>query len=306
MGLLQEIQNDALSDTTPVSTLLRKVMVLGSNIDSNLIEDWVRHELSGYPNEVEVPDYRIFMMNFKVSGANARWQLTGHAVPQALVCQLLKDDEFPLFRCRQAIGTINEDEIKASKGRLIINMDNYALLLHGKIFDRGFSISRFWAEVSASQVLGILEAVRNRVLDFVLALKKSYPDAGEVYGISIKEPAVEKVVSQIFNTTINGGNAGVIGSATNSTVNVSVNQGNLQDLRQQLMQNGVDKADIKELEEAVQSDPQVGPDKKFGPSVTEWIAKMMGKAASGVWGAGLEVGGEVVKKALLGYYGLNG
>ncbi|EJL58678.1 hypothetical protein PMI09_00389 [Rhizobium sp. CF122] len=31
MGLLAEIQNDALSDTVPVATLLRKVMVLAAN-----------------------------------------------------------------------------------------------------------------------------------------------------------------------------------------------------------------------------------------------------------------------------------
>ena len=68
MGLLTEIQNDALSDTTPVATLLRKVLVLASNIDSDLLEDWVRHELHGYPADVEVPKYRTMGIAFKASG----------------------------------------------------------------------------------------------------------------------------------------------------------------------------------------------------------------------------------------------
>ncbi|MGO6689941.1 AbiTii domain-containing protein [Rhizobium leguminosarum] len=301
MGLLTEIQNDAISDAVPISSLLRKVMLLASNLDSDQLEDWVRHELHGYPDGVDVPAYRIFYMNFKVSGANSRWQITGQNVPQIAVCDAVGDANLSVFKCSQPIGTINEDEVKSSKGVMTVNLDNYVLLLQGKIFPPNFAITRFWAEISSSQILGIIDAVRNRVLEFVLALKKSYPTADDVEWIKNQESGAA-TVSQVFNTTINNGNAGVIGSANASTVNITVNHGNLQDLRTQLTQHGVSVEDLKELEAALSDEPEI-KDKKFGPKVAGWVGNMLGKAGSGVWNVGLGAAGSLLEKALLGYYG---
>ncbi|WP_105405061.1 hypothetical protein [Neorhizobium sp. T7_12] len=305
MGLLAEIQNDALSDDVPVSTLLRKVMVLASNLDSDLLEDWVRHELHGYPNEVEVPAYRKFSINFKVNGANARWQMTRQAVPPYLVCQIVKDDDFQIFDCRQAIGTINTEEIKASNGNMSINLDNYILLMQGKLYEPSVSLTRFWGEVSASQVLGIIDAVRSRVLDFVLKLKKTYPGAGEVDGLTMKMPDVEKKVTQIYNTTIHGDNAGAVGNNTGATITITVNKGNKNELRQELQKHSVEEADILELEAVLDEEPTLDDPKKFGPKVKTWIGNMMSKAASGAWSIGLGAGGALIQSALLGYYGYN-
>jgi hypothetical protein len=303
MGLLAEIQNDALSDTVPVATLLRKVMVLAANMDSALLEDWVRHELHGYDGTVEVPTYRRFTMNFKVNGANIRWQVTGQAAPQVLVNQIVKDDNFHIFECRQPIGTISPDEIKASKGTLHINLDNYVLLMQGKLFEPSFSITRFWGEVSASQVLGIIDAVRSRVLDFVLKLKKSYPDAGEIDGLTTETPEVNQAVTQIYNTTINGDNVGAVGNNSGATISVTVNAGSIKDLRSTLAKEGINEADLIELEAAVTAEPSIGEDKRFGPKVTKWVGKMMGKAGAGAWAVSLGAAGSLLEKALLGYYG---
>ncbi|WEX86128.1 hypothetical protein PZN02_002386 [Sinorhizobium garamanticum] len=304
MGLLVEIQRDAISDTTPASTLLRKCLVLAHNLDSNLLEDWVRHELNGYPKDVEVPDYRRIPMHFKANLTNLVYTVTNQPVPQALVAKAAGDSDIGTFKCRQAIATISEDKIKDSD-TLVVNFDNYALVLERKgIFDSSYNVSQFWGEVPSPSVLGIVDAVRNRVLEFALALSKKYPNAGEVGGITMKEPSVEKTVNQIFNTTING-NAGVVGNADNATVNITVNQGNFGDLRQQLMRQGIGEDDIKELEAAITSEPQIGADKKYGPKVGQWVGKMLGKAASGAWNVGLQAGGVILEKALLGYYGLS-
>lgn len=37
-----------------------------------------------------------------------------------------------------------------------------------------------WAEVPAMSVIAIVEAVRTRVLKFILALEKQYPDVREI------------------------------------------------------------------------------------------------------------------------------
>lgn len=302
MGLLADIQNDAVSENASVASLLRKCLVLASNLDSELLEDWVRWELNGYPQDVEVPDYRKIRMNFKVSAHNLAYQVTNQPIAQALINDLMDDPEFDVFECRQAIGTIDIDQVKDAKGVLTINLDNYSLFLPGKIIDSSYVIQRFWGEVPGSRVLGVVDAVRNRVLEFVLALKKQYPNAGEVDGMTTKEPEVAQAVNHIYHTTIHG-NAGVVGNANNSTVNITVNAGNMQDLRNQLLQQGIDQKDIIDLEAAIKAEPKIDGDKKFGPKVTKWVGNMLGKAASGAWATGLGAAGAVLEKALLGYYG---
>ncbi|WP_421580667.1 hypothetical protein [Shinella sp. M31] len=169
MGLLTEIQNDALSDTTPVATLLRKVLVLASNIDSDLLEDWVRHELHGYPADVEVPKYRTMGIAFKASGATIAAQYNNMPIAQLVVERAAKNKEVSTFKCRQAIGTILPDQLGDS-GTCRLNFDNYLPLIEREM-NEGVSLFSFWGEISAALVVGIVDAVRSRVLDFVLALK---------------------------------------------------------------------------------------------------------------------------------------
>lgn len=300
MGLLTDIQADAISDTVPVNALLRKCMLLAHRLDSSLLEDWVKYELSGYPNDSEVPDYRKIPLNFKADVSNGLYLNRNVPIAQVLVKKATGRDDINTFYCRQAIGTLDYKDV--SNGTLRLNMDNCALVLKGKAVDREWDVLSFWAEMPAAKVEGILDAVRNKVLEFTIALQKRYPNVDDIEWIRNQESR-GATVSQIFNTTING-NAGVIGHATASTVNITVNHGNLQDLRTNLIQHGVSAGDLAELEAALKDEPQI-KDKKFGPKVTKWVGDMLGKAGAGVWNVGLAAGGTLLEKALLGYYGFS-
>ncbi|UEQ85921.1 hypothetical protein [Rhizobium sp. AB2/73] len=56
VGLVEEIQADALNDSIPVSTLLRKVKVAAVKLKLAAVENWVDMELTGYSGDL--PDYR--------------------------------------------------------------------------------------------------------------------------------------------------------------------------------------------------------------------------------------------------------
>ncbi|MGO7501539.1 AbiTii domain-containing protein [Rhizobium johnstonii] len=299
MGLLTEIQNDAISDAVPVNSILRKVMLLAHRLDSGLLEDWVKHELNGYPNNTEVPDYRKIPLNFKARLTNGVVVHNEAPIAQYLVKKATGQEHIDTFDCRQAIGTI--DYKNAGNDTLVLNMDNFALVLPGKAVDKNWDVLGFWAEMPAAKVNGILDAVRNKVLEFTIALQKRYPNADDVEWIK-NQASGAATVSQVFNTTINNGNAGVIGHADASTINITVNNGNLQDLRTQLTQHGVSDEDLKELEAALNDEPEIN-EKKFGPKVAGWVGNMLGKAGAGAWNVGLGAAGSLLEKALLGYYG---
>jgi hypothetical protein len=304
MGLLDDIQSDALSNTVPVTSLLRKVLVLASKLDSNVLEDWVRHELNGYPAAAELPEYRIIELHFKGHFAGPFGARIENApIAPHLIEKVTTWEDFNKFEARQPITTIDDSQAVREAGVLKVNFDNLALVLGGKIF-QGYHCVQVWGEVPSMGVIGIVEAVKTRVLDFALALGKKYPIAGEIGGMNVKDETTKKDFQSIVQNTIYG-NVGVAGHASHSTVNITVNQGNLRDLRQQLTAHYVESADIDELETALMEEPQVGADKKFGPKVGSWIGKMVGKAASGTWGVGLEIGSAVLQKALLAYYGLD-
>ncbi len=97
MGLIADIQADAISDTASVASLLRKCKLLAHHLDSELLEDWVKWELDGYPDDVDVPDYRVMGMSFKANVHNAAWQHNKFPVPQYVVEKATKRKNFSKF-----------------------------------------------------------------------------------------------------------------------------------------------------------------------------------------------------------------
>ncbi|MBP2510017.1 hypothetical protein J2855_003665 [Agrobacterium tumefaciens] len=302
MGLLTEIQNDALNDSTPIATVLRKMLVLASHLDSDVLEGWVRYELDGYPKAVDLPQYRLINMNFLASATNGYYKVDNTPVGSLVVRSATKIDDADVFKFRDAIGTIEPDILK-TRDLLYVNMMNYAPALHGKIFEVDYQIIDFKGVLSPSKVMGVLEAVRNRVLEFVLALRKKYPIADEVDGLNKPNPEMTQAVTKIYYNTIHG-NVGVVGEAKDSTVNIVINQGNISDLRQQLIQYNVKEDDIAELEIALSAEPLINADKRFGPKVGAWLGNMVTKAASGAWDVSVSTASALLTGALSKYYGL--
>ena len=150
----------------------------------------------------------------------------------------------------------------------------------------------------------LLNAVRNKVLDFALAIWKQDPTAGEIQAQN-GEKIHAAEVTQIFYTIVYGGAATVLGSAQNSSLNVNVTTNNFESLQLALKQHGVPSEDLQELQTALAEDPRPTDKNKFGPKVSSWMGKMLKKAAEGVWITTLDVGSMVLLEALTKYYGLS-
>ncbi|HWQ42821.1 MAG TPA: hypothetical protein VN456_12405 [Desulfosporosinus sp.] len=59
------------------------------------------------------------------------------------------------------------------------------------------------------------------------------------------------------------------------------------------------------MEKAVRYDPE--PSKRgqpFGDRVSEWIGKMVGKAAAGSWDISVSLAGNLLSSAMTQYYGI--
>jgi len=60
MSLLEEIQNEAVDKNSDLGTILRKCKVLAASLGSEPLENWLIWESNGYPDNVQVPDYRAY------------------------------------------------------------------------------------------------------------------------------------------------------------------------------------------------------------------------------------------------------
>lgn len=160
-----------------------------------------------------------------------------------------------------------------------------------------------WAEFGANQLVEIVNTVRNRILDFSLAVWKEEPNAGEP-NTSTAHRLEAKKVTQIFNTTVYGGAANLVGAATDSTVVFNITANDFGALEKVLSEQGVGESDIAELKDALTAEPQLKADGSFGSKVSSWIAAMIKKAAEGTWNVGVAAAGNLLSQAISKYYDL--
>jgi hypothetical protein len=302
MSLLEEIQKEAVDSKSDLGALLRKCKVLAARLGSQPLEDWLIWESNGYPDEIDVPDYRIWPLELKghFSGPFGSG-MRNAPIPMMCLPEKVRV-KYQNYKCRQSIASIEQIIKGEHKGTLHVPTGDLAVVLGSNVYD-GQNCLQALAEFGAGHLLELLNAVRNRILDFSLAIWKENPNAGESSMQSDKniEPAR---VSQIFNTTVYGGAATLVGNATDSPITVSVATNDFSSLEHALRQNGVPEKDIKDLHTALEVDDRPKLKGRFGPKVSAWISGMIKKAAEGGWSLTVGAAGNLLADAISKYYGL--
>lgn len=302
MSLLVEIQNAAVDSKSDLGTLLRKCKLLAARLGSQPLEDWLLWESNGYPEDVDVPDYRIWPLELKGHFAGPFGSGIRNA-PIPWVCLPEKTrDAYQNYKCRQSIASIEELLRSSDKGTLRVSTADLAVALGTKVYQYQNCVQA-WAEFGAGNLIELLNTVRNRILDFTLAIWKEAPTAGEHTDQSEQKIEANRV-TQIFNTTVYGGTASLVGSASDSSITFSVLHNDFASLEGALRANSITENDINDLKTAIQTDGQIKKKGIFGPRVSSWIAGMIKKAANGSWNIGVGAAGNLLAQVISKYYGL--
>ena len=300
MSLLLDIQDAAVDSKSDLASLLRRCKVLAARLASEPLADWLLWEANGYPDNIALPDYRVW-------GVLLRGHFSGYfgaglrnaTIPQVcLPAQLQKATAE--FQCRHSVASIESLLADAKQQSLTFSRPDLAVAIGSSLY-ADMNCVEAWGEFGTDRLVNVLNAVRNRILDFVLAISKEDPNAGETGSHLQKlEP---RAVTQIFNTTVYGG-ANIVGKAHNSALTVNVTANDRDSLFHQLRQHGVSEEDVDVLASAIEAEPKKPHDGRFGPRVAEWLASMVGKAATGVWEIGVGAAGNFLASALAQYYGV--
>jgi predicted transcriptional regulator len=308
--LLDEIIELATDDKQSISVLLRKCLILASQLKNDRLKVWANKELNGYGDDNEqLPDYRITpaqAVGFFNGPYGAQWN--NFPIPPAVLEE--KHKRFAMeVRLTQAISAYDDLVRSATiQGTITMNWPTNLVLYYQQRIpnSKGMILNHAYQEIPKPSLVEMLDTVRNRVLNMALEIKSEVGDTdADLKRITVSE---SKKVDQTIVNNIYGGNVYLSGG--NSTMTATTIQQQQQNvvagdwvvLERALKDAGIDAPELKELSAAVETD---GAQKlKENGSVVKWIKSTAPKVLAGGVKMGAEVGRAVLTEMLMQYYGL--
>ena len=298
--LTAEIQELATAPGCDVASLMLKCKLAASQItlqnqpEGISWEAWIRHECDGYPQDTDVPDYRILSYS-------AIYGDFGDAGMR----------DIPFNKVAPAHKKIIDNHPHRSP---ISDVARNATIQDGK--NPGVSL-KFWAplfaidygmgKVQCTCVYGIydrerfvriLESVRNKVVEYALTLEK------EASSTNTKKDSPDSNARGLDNARIVNnyfyGNT-IIGANNNAVINVSgVIEGDFNSLRKRLIQDGVAADDIEDLRLKLKDAPTI-KGKNIPKVIYECISRIANKTWQGAGEIAVNRGLEFIVKAVERY-----
>lgn len=301
--LLKEIEEQAVRESVRLSEILRRCRVLAARLGNVQLESWVFHESNGYPEEVDVPGYRQWPMMVTIDGISGKYKTTNIPLSPLEMPQPFREAT-SLRHSRESIALI--EDYSEKEGMLAFDTGDLVLAMNLELQKRGARFTQYFSArsmCSVSHAKDVLNAVRGRVLELVISLRKETGGYSGASGGTHREPNEERV-SQIVHMTVNGGAVNITGTAANSTITATARTGDFEALRARLIDElGADASEAEELRNAVEEDVAPSAPSCFGPRVMAWLAKATAKLSEGAWKVTLDVGAKLLHSSLNAYYG---
>jgi len=200
MSLLREIQDAAVDATTPLAVVLRKCMLLAARLGHEPFKKWVDQELNGYPPDADLPEYRrvgdlLSIGNF--AGPMGR-QLLNIVLPLGPVPEHARH-HYETAEFREGVARLADvATAHDGGGKLGARWPGDLIALVADKYFQGYALLDAHVEIPTSTIVGVLDAVRNKVLKFALEIEQQNPAAGDAAPGA--RPVPEERVTQIFNT----------------------------------------------------------------------------------------------------------
>ena len=194
MTLLREIQTGATNSSIDISTLLRKAKILAARLQNPEFENWVDRELNGYDNKEGLPPYRVVPIVAKGTLSDGFRIWNDFNILTSFLPDKFKawGEECYLAQPIAMIASL------ATKKAITIPWPQELAVKYGAKGTNACECLRAWQEINPVVLVGIVDTVRNRLLDFVLKIERENPEAGEV-GPNIVPVPMEKLQPLVHN-----------------------------------------------------------------------------------------------------------
>ena len=192
-SLVLELQREALNPKISVLFLLRKALVVARKLNIQEFQQWVEKELNGYPEISSLPQYRFMFGELKALNPSRGWiPVIVHPEIHELISKR------PVLQPISEIETLVEN-LKDKNDPLITMppaLGKFLREYHGIRFEMQIHMDR-------SQAKGVLEAVRDVVLNWSLKLEEDGILGEEMtFSLEEKQIAAKKDYSSLIQIII--------------------------------------------------------------------------------------------------------
>jgi hypothetical protein len=247
-SLVLELQREAMNPNSRLSDVLRKALVVATKLKIDQFKAWIESEMKGYDKTDEIPSYR------KVKGSVKAWNPYHGWIPV-----IMEDPKVYDFISKRSIGQpISEIETLAFQknegGILQVPLPHDWIM---KLFSKSEEFRLGMVPtliVDRSQLIGILDAVRNEILNWSLELE-SQGILGD--GMSFSSEEISKAGSVIYNIK---SFQGILGDVSSTNVQI----GDYSSIHDALKEKGVSQKDRNELENLLDEIQNSEPSKREG------------------------------------------
>jgi len=295
-ALLDDIIRLAQDDTQSLPNLLRKCLILASELKDARLRAWANQELDGYeaPRDEQVPAYRRVHANAygTFAGPFNAWSNKHIVIPAVM------DEEHKhwaeMVDLIQSVSAL-DDLVKMdnTQGVLVSHWRPNMVAYYSDKLWPGWICHDAWQEIPKSVLVQVLDTVRNKTLRMALEIREEVGGSDLAH---VSESVTERVHSIVINNL--GGNVSV-GDMDVSRQTVII-AGDRKTLDEALTKVGLDKSDLNELSEAILVDGGSKP----GNRVTAWVQSKAGKVVVGGFKVATSVGQQLLTDWLLIHYGL--
>ncbi|UID79500.1 hypothetical protein J3U96_03705 [Stenotrophomonas maltophilia] len=273
MSLLRDIQQAAVDSSIPLSDLLRKCTLLAARLQNDELRTWVASELNGYDSADELPPYRVATVVSKGHFSGPfQSGLRNANIPLACLPHQFHE-MLSHTHIQNGIAAL-ESLVKNSDGGTLRELWNPDLVAHfGKDIYDGMNCMEAWKVIPVSAIVGVLDTVRTKVLNFAIDIEAAAPEAGEAP--PNVEPIAQERLQQIFHTNIYGTVQNVANGSpgtTQTATSVHNESALFTELVKAISTSAADQDTIRRLTEAVEEMRSAGTKKSFHEAYVRFVS----------------------------------
>ncbi|MFD9724612.1 hypothetical protein [Streptomyces sp. NPDC059072] len=200
-GLLVEIEQEALDESKPLSSVLRKCVVLGGHSSSAELREWATRELRGYDGVAteDLPAYRRIPAPIQVNALLGASSVRGQRISPSELPEFARSEVKEEVALRNGIGEVEalaqRHETSGEHAHLSIpgglELTRLMDAASGNTFQRITDI--YWS-VSPAALRGLADQVRTTVVELVAELRAAMPDDQQIPTPDQMEHALHVVV----------------------------------------------------------------------------------------------------------------
>jgi len=313
--LLQEVIDDLVNTEKSLSAPLMKLNYFGRLVKNQELIEYTENELNGYRDQKNIPEYRRTIGTLFID-----MQMYIHRHSGQLPVSMLEKpyrDTLKYVYVREGIAAIEklarEAESGDSDGQIITQLPMEMLQIlqapARKLYKSDARVDVIGARLAgnASIVVEIPNAIRTRLLEFVMSIAETFGYGIEIESFNRKLETNNQTIIHQMNTTINNsGDGNVINTGNQNQIenNVALYKGDIKRLQRELTEQGIEENDITEISQIVQEEHPDLENGRLGEKSNNWISKIINKSLNGIGKIATGVSANLLATLVKQYYGM--